>query len=549
MSEQKYDALIVGAGAAGAVAAQELTAQGLSVLMLESGEQKKPSDFVKSERKPKNTVNLMDRALATMTGQGVQARAMFFARQFAKFYVNDRKSPYTTPKDAPFLWVRGNQEGGRTHVFGRVLFRWSDDDFKPASRAGLGLDWPISYADMAPYYDEVEEVLGLHGNADGLTATPDSKVIAPVPLTEAEKTFKADVEAAHLKKPVIPWRILPPRSDRMLAPLAAAKATGKLTVRYNAIARRVLTEGDRATGVEIIDRETRAVLSYHADTVVLAASPIETVRLMLNSKSDTQPQGLGNNAGQLGRYFMDQVPVIGQGDYPRAKGQQTFPDFDDYYGSIGGFFIMRDEVPMTERLEFASQGSVGRADTATPDAPARISFFCFGSMLPHADNRITLDPKKKDAWGIPAPHIRCKMHEYEELLARRTEDSMIALMEEQGAQLEFVGSPLGLRELGRGPFPDADWLSRTMFRKFFHKSMTIGAAIHEAGGAVMGNDPARSVLNEWGQVWDVPNVVVSDASAFASCGVTGTTLTVMAHSLRVARHAAEELKATTDQAA
>lgn len=549
MSEQKYDALIVGSGAAGAVAAQELTAQGLSVLLLEAGPQKKPSDFVKAKRQPKNTVNLIERALATLTGQGVQARAMFFARQFAKFYVNDWKHPYTTPKDAPFLWVRGQQEGGRTHVFGRVLFRWSDDDFKPATRAGLGLDWPVSYADMAPYYDEVEEVLGLQGNADGLRATPDSKVVAPVPLTEAEKTFKAGVEAAHPERPVIPWRILPPRRDRMLAPLAAAKATGRLTVRYNAIARRVLVEAGRATGVEIIDRDSRAVLTLHARTVILAASPIETVRLMLNSTSAEQPEGLGNNAGQLGRYFMDQVPVIGQGDFPAGRGQQTFPDFDDYYGSIGGFFMMRAETPMAERLEYAAQGSVGRADVADPEGPARISFFCFGSTLPYADNRITLDPKKTDAWGIPAPHIRCKMHEYEQLLARRIEDEMITLLQEQGAELEFVGSPLGLREMGRGAFPGLDPVSRLLFRKFFHKSMSMGAAIHEAGGAIMGQDPARSVLNEWGQVWEVPNVIVADASAFASCGVTGTTLTVMAHSLRVARHAAEALKGQVDIAA
>lgn len=539
MPEKTYDALIVGSGAAGAVAAQELTAQGLRVLMLEAGPKRVARDFQRRGPAPKNTINIRERAVATLQGQGIQARAMFFSRQMSHFYVNDHKSPYTTPKDAPFLWVRGHQEGGRTHVFGRVLYRWSDDDFKTATKAGRGLDWPVSYDEMAPFYGEVETSLQLHGNADGLSATPDSLCAAPSQMTAAEEAFKASVETRHPQKNVIAWRYVAPRADRMLAPLQEALDTGLLTIRHNAIAQSVLTDdGTRATGIAYLDQQNRQSHKVFADNIVLCASPIETVRLLWHSTSEHHPNGIGNTTDLLGRYFMDQVPVIGQGACARVKGSESFAPIDAFYEAIGGFFMMRDEVDVADRGEYAVQGSVGRQPVTDPNDPARFSFFAFGQMLPHADNRITLDPKKKDAFGMAVPHLRCKMHGYETQLAERIETEMLDLMREEDIDVEFVGSPLGLQEFGAGAFPDADPVSRLMFRKFFHKSMSMGAAIHESGGAIMGDDPSNSVLNKWGQVWDMPNLVVADASAFPSSGVTGTTLTVMANAKRVCRHLA-----------
>ncbi|HEY0212934.1 MAG TPA: GMC family oxidoreductase [Paenirhodobacter sp.] len=543
MTESLYDAIVVGSGAAGAFAAYELTARGKSVLMLEAGPPVTPDCFVRHGKPPKNPINLWERAAATMAGQNVQARAMFFSKWMAHFYVNDRENPYTTPKDAPFLWIRGRQEGGRTHAFGRVLFRWSDDDFKTATRAGRGRDWPISYADLEPYYQEVETCLGLHGNNDGVASTPDSLCIAPATLTQAEAGFKADVEALHPEKSVIAWRHVPPRPDRILAPLQAAKDTGRLTIRRNAIVRRVIIDDETglATGVEIIDRMSRQTQRFTAASVVLCASPIESVRLMWASACARHPHGLGNDTDQLGRYFMDQLPCVGAGTYPKARGFEAIPATDPFYDPTGGFFIMRDDVPMSDRLEYACQGSIARREGEVPDGPARMSFFAFAQMQPQADNRITLDPKVKDGWGIPAPHIRCKMSDADLQLLGRVENALIDLMQEQGAEFEFVGSARGLREMGPGAYPTADLLSRSLFRALFHKSMSIGASIHETGGAVMGDDPATSVLNGWGQCWGVPNLVVTDASAFASSGVTGTTLTVMAQTVRACRHLADHL--------
>ncbi len=173
MTNATYDVIVVGSGAAGSFAARELTAQGLKTLILEAGPAIGAKDFDPAKKSPVSDINIWERARATLRGQGVQARAAFFAQRVAHFFVNDRKNPYTTPKDAPFLWIRGRQTGGRLHSFGRVLLRWTDDDFRTQTRTGKGKDWPISYADLAPYYTEVEETLGLYGRTEGIETFPD----------------------------------------------------------------------------------------------------------------------------------------------------------------------------------------------------------------------------------------------------------------------------------------------------------------------------------------------------------------------------------------
>ncbi|WP_138469156.1 GMC oxidoreductase [Poseidonocella sp. HB161398] len=546
MPETRHDVLIVGSGAAGAFAARELTAQGLSVLMLEAGPPVGPRHFRAAKPKPKTAINLTERGLATLAGQHLQARALFFSRKMGRFFVNDRRNPYTTPKGEPFLWVRGRQEGGRMHSFGRVLMRWTDDDFRLRSRAGRGLDWAFDYAEIAPYYEEVEQMLGLYGNEDGAATMPDSLYAHPAYLTEAERLFRDRVEAEDPAMRVVSWRYVAAAPDRMLAPMREAKASGLLEIRHDAVVRRVLTDkAGRAAGVEFTDRIGRDAHVARAAAVVLCASPVETVRLMLNSASDSHPDGLGNSSGKLGRYFMDQLPVLAQGQFPAARGweEDRSPPADPFYAKPGGIFIARADRPVTERGEYAFQGSLGRAAVPDRNDPAAFSFFGFGQMLPHEDNRITLDPARLDAWGIPVPHIRCVMHDYEKTLIQRQQEELMEIVCRAGGEFDFIGSPLGLTEMNRGGFPHADPVSRLFFRKMFTRSMCMGSAIHETGGAVMGTDPAASVVNTWGQSWDVPNLVVADASTFAGSGVSGTTLTVMAQAVRACRHLAGELAA------
>jgi choline dehydrogenase-like flavoprotein len=546
MSPVVYDALIVGSGPSGMFAAKELTAQGLKVVMLEAGPEIGPADF-DPKAKPGSEINLFERAKATVTGQAMQARAAFFNSRLKHMFVNDAQNPYTTPPDAPFVWIRGRQAGGRSHVFGRVLLRWSDDDFRIKTRTGRGVDWPIGYDDVVPYYEEVERELGLIGNNDNLATLPDSVYAHEAQLSPAEQTFKADVEGKWPDRKVIAWRYIGPEPTRVLKPLRDAIATGNLDVRHNTVARRILTDDKtgRATGAEIVDSATGAVSTISARTVVLCASTIESVRLMLNSASAKHPDGLGNSSGKLGRYFMDQLPCLAMGTTSRAKGwgHADPAPADPFYGPSGGIFVPRfvgDDG--TASTDFDFQGTVGRYPVPE-GADARLLFFGFGLMQPDADNRITLDPRRKDAWGIPVPHIRCKIGSRDRMTLERQVATLAEIIEGTGGSIDFIGSPLGLTEKGRGAYPDADPISRAVFRLMFPHSMVMGAAIHESGGARMGDSAADSVLNPLNQSWDAPNLFVTDASAFVGSGVTGTTLTIMALTVRACRHLAQELRA------
>jgi choline dehydrogenase-like flavoprotein len=546
MSEKVYDALVIGSGAAGSFAARELTANGLSVLLLEAGPEIGKKDFDPSRKKPPaSAINIWERARATLKGQPIQARAAFFTERFSRFFVNDRKNPYTTPRGEPFLWIRGRQAGGRLHSFGRVLMRWSDDDFKINSRTGRGVDWPVSYAELAPFYAEVERSLNLYGNEDHVATLPDGVYAHAAKLTPAEQLFKKTVETATPERHVVSWRYIAPDAERVPRPLREALASGKLTIVHDAIARRILTDETtgRATGAEFVDRNSGVVKTANAANVILCASPIESVRLLLNSASPAHPDGLANSSGTLGRYFMDQLPCLAFGTFAPARGwshDDSAPP-DPFYNPSGGIFVPRfDDVEgQAPRGDFAFQGSIGRAPMADT-APSSLAFFGFGLMLPHADNRITLDPRKKDAWGIAVPHIRCVMHEPEYALLEKQEKTLIEMVTDAGGELEFIGSPRGFKEMGRGAFPEADAFSRFLFRKWFRKTMCMGAAIHESGGARMGASRDTSVLNSWNQSWDVPNLLVTDASAFPGGGTTGTTLTVMALTLRACRRLAQE---------
>lgn len=548
MAQVIYDALIVGSGAAGSFAAKELTAQGLSVLLLEAGPSIGPKDFDPSRKKvPPKDINIWDRALATANGQAVQARAVFFKEWMSHLFVNDRKNPYTTPPDAPFLWIRGRQAGGRLHTFGRVLLRWSDDDFRAQTRTGQSVDWPLSYADLEPFYTEVESYLGLYGQKDDVSTLPDGVYAKQAKLTPAEEWFKVAVEGRWPERRVVSWRYVAPEAERVPRALRDAQASGRLTVRYNAIARRVTTD-DRtglATGAELTDIVTGRTETVRALNVVVCASPIESIRLLLNSASSNHPNGLGNSSGTLGRYFMDQLPCLAVGSFPPVPGwskDDSAPP-DPFYNASGGIFIPRFQPSSNggPTGDFAYQGTIARGPVSS-DTPARLAFFGYGQMQPHPDNRVTLDARRTDAWNIPVPHIRCVMETEERDLLARQEQTLVDLVSAAGGELEFIGSPLGLKEMGKGAYPNADAFSRFLFRKMFHRSMSMGAAIHESGGVRMGTSPKTSVLDPWNQSWDVSNLLVTDASSFPTSGVAGTTLTVMALTVRACRRLSEQYR-------
>lgn len=549
---KQYDAVVVGSGASGSFAAMELTQQGLDVLLLEAGRDITPDDFPTDKKGPKEKgIQLWARARATLTGQPQQAKVAFYGQQQRHLFVNDFQHPYSTPKSSPFLFIRGKQLGGRLHTFGRMLLRWSDADFKAAEQDGYGDNWPIAYEDIAPFYDEVETFLGVRGNKDNVSAVPNGKFAGPSCLTASEKDFKSALESNWKTRKAIGWRFMPPNSKRIPQPILAAKETGNLTIRTDAVVRQVLTDPitGKATGVEFVDRLSHESSVVTAKVVMLCASPVESVRLLLNSVSDKHPRGLGNSSNQLGKYFMDQVPSILMGTVPNKQGFEIDDsplEPDPFYGRSGGIYIPRFKNINGDTTDsfirgYAFQGTVGRL-FVKPDKPTRYAFMGFGEMLPHEENSVSLHPTKKDQWGMPVPHIVCDMKSNERAMLTHQTESMKEMAVAAGLDIEFSGSYEKLEEQGTGAFPEADWFSRMLFRKTLTKSLCMGAAIHESGGARMGDDPSSSVLNKFNQCWDSTNVFVTDASAFRTGGSAGTTLTVMALTLRASRYAADQIK-------
>ena len=549
MDTKRFDALVIGSGAAGSFAAMELTQRGLEVLLLEAGPNITEDDFQAPAHQQQKGINVKARALAAIKGQYIQARIGFFSDQVGHLFVNDWKNPYSTPSGDFYLWIRGKQLGGRLHLYGRVLHRMTDYDFKAASSDGYGEDWPISYSDVAPYYERVEKFLGVYGSQDHLRTLPDGTYSSTPKLTKLESAFKTRVESRWPDRSVVSWRYAAPNLKRVPLPLLAAKATGRLKIRTDAIVKRITVDPHtgKATGAEFVDRMTGKAETARANVVVLCASTIESVRLLLNSGSSKHPNGLANSSGLLGHYFMDQCPSQIYGSVPGAYGWElddSAPS-DPFYAPSGGVYIPRfqnlDKATNPKfKRGFAFQGAIGRS--YVPDNHAAIfGIMGFGETLPYYENCISISAKRRDAWGIPAPHIRCNFLRNEHELLQEQVKAIQEMVDYCGYKVVFSGSTFGL-ENKKEAFRDADWFSRFMFRHSFKKSLAAGAAIHECGGARMGKDPITSVLNPYNQCWDAKNLFVTDGSCFVSSGTVGPALTIMALTSRTCEYIAGEYK-------
>lgn len=548
MAKKHYDAIVVGTGATGGFAAKELAERGLEVLALEAGPLLDEALFKKPGGKPPTA---LERIAAGLKGQHLQARASWFTPEKDFLYVNDLKNPYTNSGEH-YLWVRGRQVGGRFLSWGRVGVRMSDYDFKAASRDGIGEDWPISYADLASYYDRVEEFLGMVGACDGIPNLPDGKFARKAGLSSLEQKFRDTVQAKWPERKFTPWRYVPKSSEvtdtsdekHLTSPLAAALATGRLTLQPDAVVSRINTDPatGRATGVSYFDRTTSQQHDIDANIVVLCASTIETIRLLLNSGSVRHPNGLGNSSGLLGHYFMDQVNGMVFGSIPGSTGWEGV-DSQSPADNHGGFLIPRfQNLDSRTHPDFARgfniQGLAGRIPV--PDhVPSLFGMTAQGEMLPNIDNRIRLNPRKKDAWGIPAADIRIVMSQNERNMLRNQMDTMLEMVDAMGWNTEIAASALGL-ENPKSLMPHANWFERLAFRLSYRKTVGLGSAIHECGGARMGSDPGTSVLNSLNQCWDADNVFVTDSSCFVTNGACGPTLTTMALTVRTCEFIASQ---------
>ncbi len=545
--DRLYDAIVIGSGATGSIAVKELTERGLEVLLLEAGRDVTEADFQQPPPVAPRPIGmgLIPRFKATVRGQHVQSRCAFFGEWPDALLVDDRQNPYTNePGGHPYLWIRGRVLGGRLHTYGRMLLRMSASDFT----GGDGRDaWPIGYAELEPWYDHIERFIGIYGKPEGLPQIPDAQFVGPGYLTAVERDFKAKVEERWPERHVVSWRYAAPNLRRVPLGILAARETGRLTTRTDAVVTRITVDErtGKANGAVFIDRLSKTEHRVSGDVIVLCASAIESVRLLLNSASLKHPNGLGNSSGLLGRYFMDQLPSLTFGESTRFKGWETdtTAPFDPVYAPAGGIYVPRFHNVAGERTRtdlttgFSYQGGMGRMPVQDVH-PAMYGMMGFGEMLPRYENTITLSRKKKDAWRVPTAHITLSLTDGDRALLREQVRTAREMLEHAGFRPYFNGSALGLDS--RDVWPGMDPVRRLVFRLGFANSLAVGAGIHECGGARMGCDPATSVLNEMNQSWDVPNLFVTDASCYVTNGMVGPTLTIMALTARACEFIARE---------
>lgn len=536
-----YDAIVVGSGATGGVAALALTRKGLKTLVLEAG------PHLKGPRSYGSPLTNLGRQLKShwLTGnQRVQEWHGGYWETNPNLFIDDRENPYSTPEDKPYLWIRGRQVGGRSHTWGGVCLRFSDFEFKAPERDGKGSLWPIAYRDLDPFYGCIERILKVHGARDGLAQLPDGEFLEPGRLSPGEVHIEKALQG-HFgpgRRLVISRGIRAGRraegGDRYSrlssnqTTLREAEATALLSVYSNAVVHKILFDPvtSRATGVEFIDAATGAMHRKHAKLIVLCASSLETVRILLNSKSPTFPEGLGTTSGLLGQGIMDHIASTVYFYLPDLPEESGF----ELLGSEGAI-IPRYAHGVTRGYGY--WGGVSRLRFPGPlrrDPKVALGFFCgMGEALQSEANRVTLHPSLKDKWGVPAVHIDYSWLGEDLKLAEVMKSDIIEMVV-HGAG----GKLVTLMDILKAPFME-DFVAE-LHRKW---ELSIpGAFVHEVGGARMGDHPSRSVTNPFGRVWDCPNIVIGDGAVFPSSAWQNPTLTEMALCERACENAVERLK-------
>ena len=557
-SAPEYDAIVVGSGMTGGWAAKELTEAGLRTLVLDAGRPIVPNKDYREHTPPWAMPfrGLGDRRTVARR-QAVQRNSVTFDEMSHQFWVDDVDNPYSTPANKAFHWFRARQVGGKSIIWGRQVYRWSDLDFKANLRDGIGVDWPIRYADIAPWYDLVERFIGVSGQPEQLAHLPDGPFLPPMAMNCVETHVRDRLAAKFGRDRVLTIGRVAILTERhngraachycgpchrgcvtrsyfssVNATLPAAEATGRLTLMPYSIARHLVYDErtNRVSGVLVVDARTRETREYTARVVFLCASALESARILLNSATARHPDGLANSSGQVGRNIMDHIKwggasgtfdgwsdrqTIGQrpnGIYvPRFRNVTTrHPDFIRGYGFQGG----AGRAGWEAKARASGLGLAFKEELTRP-GPWTMSFGGFGEMLPNPNNRATLHPTLVDAWGIPTLHIECEWSDNELAIHRDMNVTAAELLEAAGAK--------DIRPDSRGP-------------------STPGNTNHEMGTARMGRDPKTSVLNGWNQTWDVPNVFVTDGACMASSGNQNPSLTYMALTARACHYAVDALK-------
>lgn len=558
MADNTYDAIVVGSGISGGWAAKELTEKGLKVLLLERGRNiEHVKGYVNANKETWEFPHRGSRPTQQMLKDyPVLKRDYPLNEVVLDYWVKDKECPYVETK--PFAWFRGYHVGGRSLTWGRQSYRWNKWDFEANGRDGFGVDWPIRYEDLAPWYSYAEKFAGIQGSKEGLDVLPDGEFLPAMEMNIVEKDVAARIKqyykgqrhmfigrSANITETRPEqnrtncqyrnrcWRGCPYGAyfSTQSATLPAAMATGNLTLRPFSIVTKVLYDKNtkKATGVEVLDAENNQTYEYKAKIIFLNASAFNSTWVLMNSATDIWPDGLGSSSGELGHNVMDHHFRCGAGG--RVEG------YDDKY-IFGyrptGIYIPRFRNVYNDKRDyvrgFGYQGGAGRGgwgskvaeltiggefkDTLSEPGNWSMGMTGFGEMLPYHDNKITLDKNVKDKWGLPVLNMDVEIKENE-----------LKMRKDMVADAKEMLEAAGVKDVYT-----------------YDSEYQVGMGIHEMGTARMGRDPKTSVLNGHNQVWDAQNVFVTDGACMASASCVNPSLTYMALTARAADHAVSELK-------
>lgn len=554
--QTRYDAIVVGSGITGGWAAKELTEKGLRTLVLEAGRNIEPArDYVEHVQAWELPYRGYGDRKTLERDQPIQKNCYACDEWSSKFFVNDLENPYSFDQDKPFHWIRGRHVGGRSLTWGRQVYRWSDLDFEANLKDGHGVDWPIRYADIAPWYSYVERFIGVSGLAEGLPQLPDGEFLPAMQFRCAETKVREAAErtwgrdrvltigrcailtqphngraACHYCGPCERGCITHSYFSSLGSTLPAAVQTGRMTLRPNSVVERILYDAKtgKALGVRVIDRITMEAREFEARVVFLCASALESARIMLNSTSERFPAGIANGSDQLGRNVMDHCFGAGaRGTIPGMEDQDSFgsrpngvyvPRFRNVKDKAAGFVRGYGFQGGAGRSGWGRGGAGFGADYKTSllkaKGPWTMGLGGWGEMLPRPDNYIALDPTSRDKWGIPALKVRCTFGPNERAILEDVQVSAAEMLEAAGA-----------RNIST-----------------YNDHLPPGLCIHEMGTARMGRDPKTSVLNGWNQAHEVANLFVTDGACMASSANQNPSITYMALTARACDYAVERMK-------
>jgi choline dehydrogenase-like flavoprotein len=544
-----FDAIVVGSGISGGWAAKELCEKGLKVLLLERGRDLVHGQYPTATKETWQFPHRLSLSAEDKARNFVQSRHYSFREDNKHYYINDSENPYEETKR--FDWIRGDIVGGRSLLWARACYRWSDLDFEANKKDGHGVDWPIRYRDIAPWYDYVESYVGISGNRDGIPVVPDGNFLPAYEMNCVEQVFKERVEGRFKGRNVIMGRTanltrsIHGRGQCQARDLChrgcpygayfssnsgtipAALKTGNLTIRPHSLVNRVIYDEQKgkAKGVEIIDTGSKATEEFYAKLIFLNASTVATAAILLNSTSSRFPTGLGNGSDQVGRNLMDHhkglsmsAQVEGFEDryyygrrptaiyIPRFRNvKEQHPDFvrGYHFGASASRSGSRGEIPIGAELK----------EAMSEPGPWHVGLYAFGECLPYQENRVTLHKSQKDQWGRPIVSVDCEFKDNEKKMHADIRATGQEMLESAGFRNVEVRGVIS--------FP--------------------GNANHEMGIARMGRDPKTSVLNGFNQMHEVPNVFITDGSCMTSGSCVNPSLTYMALTARACDYAVRQL--------